>query len=365
MSLLILMVFCTNGIVEYTDTQSFQPLMKEEVRVDSSGAVYVLSFSESLISIYAPDGTLTTRIGGKGNGPGELTYPVDFWVVDGHIFVFDIQNTMVSQFDTQGEFINRWSAPARNVKLVKIEGGWFYGDWGMFATSKLKKDIVWSDDTFSESIVVCQVDDLGFTAGLRTYSTDTENKGIYSPFDNRPLLVASWDQSRVYLTNTQSFRIRILDAETKSVSGEITKSVSKLPFDEEWAETKFINTTEASMRNSFSWTKNYPKYFPPIRSLNLSADGHLVINRWRGDPDNQNYFMTLTPTGEEVERDWDMNYLNRLVGRYKSWVYITTWDDQKQEAGVIRLPSKDAESFVANVPIEYDGPTGRSISISF
>ncbi len=364
MIIFFLCIIFTRDIIEYRGTNVFQPLKRGEVRTDQEGNLFVLAFSEGLITIYQHDGKLLSQIGGKGDGPGELNYPVDFWVVDNRIYVFDIQNAKISMFDTKGEFLERWAAPRRSVKLAKVKGGWFYGDWGSFAFGEPSKAVMWSDDKFEAKKVVCEVDDLGFSVGLRTQHTETGRRGIYSPISNRPFLIVAEDAKTAYLTDTKTFRIRILGAEQRKVIGVIDKSVKLLPFDKEWAKKKFLQEVDEKMRARYKWKKNIPEFFPAIKSLILSEDGDLIIDQWRGKPDKYNHYVTLSPTGAVLSKEWDSDYLARIVGRFGDYLYVSTWNDKAQEARVIRLPREKARDFIKNNPIKFEGFIGRRIGIS-
>ena len=362
MSLLFFVLILLGNTVEYTDTAVVQPLLPEEVRVDYQGNVYILAFPLGMITIYDSEGRIKNQIGGKGDGPGELTYPINFWVSEKHIYVFDMKNTTVSQFELQGKFIKRWPAPSRNLILVRVKDGWFYGTWGSFGLPNSSRDIHWSDNEFKTTRVVGRVKDLGFSEGLKTFSTDREHKGIYNPIENRPIMLASRDGEQVFISDTINLKIQVFSASEKKLVRTIQHPVQRIPFDDQWADEKFLTLADKRMRSAYKWKKEYPQYFPAIRRMVLSEEGNLLIDRWRGKPDDNINILALTPTGKKVDGNWSLQYLTRFICALKDYVYVTTWDAESAEAGVIRLPRHEFKAFLEGTQIPTDEYNGRSIS---
>jgi hypothetical protein len=91
----------------------YKPL---KVRSAPGGALYVLSRSDNSIARCRKDGeryTIVGRIGGIGNGPGELLNPADFAVApDGTVWVADAGNNRVVGLDASGRQIAAFGVPS-------------------------------------------------------------------------------------------------------------------------------------------------------------------------------------------------------------------------------------------------------------
>jgi hypothetical protein len=78
------------------------------------GGVWVVQPRDAEIRVYAPDGTFTRRVGRRGNGPGEFTFPgaIGWWrgTADS-VWVADAAARRVSLFSADGEFIRSFATP--------------------------------------------------------------------------------------------------------------------------------------------------------------------------------------------------------------------------------------------------------------
>ncbi|CAM2063994.1 hypothetical protein SCOR_01425 [Sulfidibacter corallicola] len=362
MTLILLVGMLAIDATHFTETGVYQPLRLSEALVSEDGSLYVLAFPEATIRFYGPDGTLRKTIGGKGEGPGEFIYPDQMWVQDRQLYVFDVNNGQISLFDEKGKFVKRWSAPNRGLELIKVRSGWVYGTWQNFGEAVEKNELVWADETFETVTTLCTVADVGNDQGFSVTNNGTESIGVYNPIRTRPRIVPSTDGTRIYLTDVHDLKIQVIDLDQKKIVQTIQHKVKRIPFDEDWAEAKFKENTEGRHSASTKWTKIYPEQFPAIRSLTLAPDGNLIVDRWRGKPDDTNWFLTLTPKGEVVKKEWNGERLKRQVGVHGEFAYVTYWDTEAEEAAVARVPRGKVDAWIAAHPVEYDGPTGRTMS---
>lgn len=74
-----------------------------------SGRIYLVDTGSHEIKIFARDGALLRRIGGRGTGPGQFNYPTMVWMSDaGELLVSDSLNFRTQVFDTEGNFLRQF-----------------------------------------------------------------------------------------------------------------------------------------------------------------------------------------------------------------------------------------------------------------
>jgi len=78
-----------------------------DMDADSSGNIYVLDSEDVNIKVYDPKGSFLKVIGRKGQGPGQLSNPVDIYVDDKDLlYVCDSGNNRISICNGQGDFVS-------------------------------------------------------------------------------------------------------------------------------------------------------------------------------------------------------------------------------------------------------------------
>ncbi|CAM2005467.1 6-bladed beta-propeller [Acanthopleuribacter pedis] len=361
----LFLVLLLGPITEYRETDVYQPLMVSEVQLAKNGNLFILSFPEAKIHMYAADGRLQRRIGGKGQGPGEFTYPTQIWTENNQLYVFDIHSAEISLFSQDGSFVKRWKAPDRNLILEKVHNGWVYGNWNGFLPEETAPTLTWANETFSKRKALAKPAHPGTRSGLSTWYNGDQREGRFNPIQNQPIMVVSGDKTRVYLSHTDRFQIDVYELNDFKKEASIKRHEKHVPFDTEWADLNFKRMTDDPNLKNVTWSKNYPKTFPIIRSLQLSSEGLLIVDRWRGKPEAANHYLTLKPSGEVVDVTWNGALLVRMVGIRGDHAYLTAWDHETEEAYLVKVPKSEAAAYVAANPIHYTGPRGRNIHYDF
>jgi hypothetical protein len=92
-----------------------------DMDADSSGNIYILDSEDVNIKVYDPKGRFLKVISRKGQGPGQLSNPVDIYVDDKDlIYVCDSGNNRISIFNGQGDFVS--SIDFKDYSAGKIIG---------------------------------------------------------------------------------------------------------------------------------------------------------------------------------------------------------------------------------------------------
>lgn len=360
-SLLFTLVMVDGPSLFISDTELFQVMQPGEVFVREDGEVYVLNFDESRIQQYDTSGKLKRQIGGKGKGPGEFTYPTYIRVMSDRLYVQDELTKLISVFELEGTFERHIRMPTDHSSVHRSGGGWFFWDQEREAkTSELQ----WTTDDFKKRSKKVDIKDLGWGAGTWAWSQGDKMKVTFSPLEVRPRLAVSPDGTRVYFADAQSARIQVFDGISGKALHTILTQKKRIPFDEEWADEEYQRRTEnfRKRRPGVPIKKLYPENFPVIRQLMFEPKGQLVVDRWRGRPDDHHQLTAYDQKGKITSLKYSWEALRRIVGIANGQAYIMMFEED-EDAGIAKIPLAEAQDFVKQYPITQ-WQTSRSISIS-
>lgn len=86
------------------------------VDLDKDGRLYALDKKHNKIFIWNADGSFERSFGRSGEGPGELRWPMQITVYDGHLWVLDNYREKCIRFSLNGAFVDSWITPRHNYK---------------------------------------------------------------------------------------------------------------------------------------------------------------------------------------------------------------------------------------------------------
>lgn len=342
-------------------TEVFQPLQAWEVEVSPNGHVYAINFQESTINHYGPDGRKLANIGSRGKGPGEYGYIVDLFFLNGKLYVSDMLDGQISVVSEDGQFEKRTKAPERGLKLARTTKGWFYGDWSSWFGDHNGKLYMVGDD-FKNPKVLLEMDEKTMNKGSYSFTNDGESSAFFNPITTHPHLLNSRDGKTVYLTDSKAFKIYIFDVDGQMRT--IERKDKRIPFDMEWAEECLKEANERGKRDGLVFKLQAPDYFPVIRSLNIDPDGNLIVDRWRGRPDDKHHPIAINDQGEEVPMKYDWNVIDRMFGVAKGYIYLSVFNHDSEQGAIARVKLEDANAWAKANPLDYDGDISHSIDIS-
>lgn len=360
-----LILWCSNGaptqtITHYSDTAVYQVLVDWEVAVGPNEDLYVINYADAFLWHYDASGNQVGKIGRKGRGPGEFTYPYGLWVDDTYIYVFDMLDAHVSRLNrADTSFVDKFSVPNRRAKLVKVDQGWLVGDWFQPHPSITSGTLVLTDETFERAKTILTLDDIGHTRGSYSWRKDGQRTSFYSPISTRPQLIAGHGFG--YVADNRTLKITRIDG-----SGDvhvIQQTSDRIPFDVAWADDKLIETRK-HVRNMNNPKKQYPDYFPAIRELWVMHDGTLVVDLWRGRPDDNHHLIAMDQNGDTVPVPFNYAVLDRLLAQTATHLYLRTFDTKREEGGVVKVHRDTANAFVEANELQFDGSIQHNWSIS-
>ena len=346
------------------ETEIYQPLRTDEVLVRPDGQVYILNYNESHVRRFDSSGQLLGKIGRRGKGPGEFTYPSQFFFMNGRLFVTDILTISVSIFEPDGTFVKRVTLPNRQISLVRVNQGWFYGDWKVLGREE-KAGLYFANEDWSETQKLMTIEKEGFDGGTWIWTRDGKTTGRFNPFNNRPQLVVSRDGKKVFITDTETLSIHVIDVASRKKVASLSLESPRIPFDFDWANERLKQVEERQRQHKVKFETNFPEFFPVIRQIVMDPSGHLVVDRWRGRPDENHYPIALDQQGNEKNLDYPWEVLERIAAVHDGHAYVTLMNEEvTDEAALAKVPLSQVVAFVAKNPVVFEGSSGRSYSIS-
>ncbi len=92
------------------------------------GYIYVFDFNIPAVLKYSLSGNFQQKFGnGKGRGPGEFQSPTDFDVLNnGHVFVTDGTNNMISLFDSKGRLLRSIKTNGAPVRIAAFNDSQYF-----------------------------------------------------------------------------------------------------------------------------------------------------------------------------------------------------------------------------------------------
>jgi hypothetical protein len=341
----------------------FQPLQRTEVIVRPDGIVYVLDFQEAVIREFGSQGDFIRTIGAKGKGPGEFVYPTRFFFRENRLYVYDVLSSDISVFDEKGVFLSRIHTGYRGISMCKTQHGWVYFKWNTMDVEDI--EVYRVDESFSNPVKLISFKHPGYQRGFHVITHGKDTKAEYSPVSGEPSMRVSGDGNRVFLAHGEEPTIYLIDDAKSTITSTWRLKLKRIPFDLDWAREKLREIKEeAAGQVHVKIQTHFPDHFPAFRDMIVGPDGVLALNRWVGRPDDHNYPLFLDQHGKETKSRFTWETLDRLVGMHGDTVYLTYWDQEADSGGVVGVPSSEANTYVSQYPIEFDGAGGRSISIS-
>jgi len=337
-------------------TEIYTPLFSSNVAISSTGDFFIYSRQDKVILHYSKFGEAQENVGRQGQGPGEFSFPGKIYCFENKLYVVDFQATHI--FNEDGTFSHKAMTPSGLLHFTKINGGWV-GIRGLHPM-KLNEptSLIWLND------------DLGQEKILATWSSEQERAdGPIKPFERntynfnpaRGFTHLSMDPERKTVIVSLSGHNKVFgfDMVSKMPKFEIDITGDRVPFDEENGK-RLLEDFQARLASRGMTQKvlpDFPKYFPLIRGVYVSAFGQLVVGKWfhdslsprenRTEQDRNLYFDF---DGESVEKQGDKEIEGRILFAGKKYFYLSCYLDT-EEWSVARVPKEQAKTFIESHPL--------------
>lgn len=364
---MVLMFLCLvlDGGWKAADSGVFQPLRPQEVLINEDGQLYLLDFDEARVILYDTDGSQIKTFGRKGKGPGEFGLPMGMFYQKGKLYIQDMLTQSISVFSKDGSFEKRVKLPERGLKMQKTANGWIYARLAGFMGHGSTPKLYVVDENFENPVELAEITDPGSGSGTMIMNNNGEMTARYSPIERRPRLLASPDGRTAYLSDPDTFKLRVFNLSEGKEMDPIVRDEQRIPFDTEWADEEYERGAEGrQLPANVKVKKLYPDAFPSIRNIRMLNDGTMVVDRWMGRPGENHHPIALNGKGETVDLPFTWGTVQRLVGVHKGYAYITMFQEGDEEGWVTRVPVAQADQFVKDNPLDPEADFSRNITLS-
>lgn len=302
------------------------------MEVGPNGTMYTVHPQEQLVRVFAPDGSIRTTIGGRGDGPGEFQNVVTIgWVAD-TLWLLDGNGYRFSQFTADGKFLGSFSVPfvagsdPRAIQPPRAGGmlfdGTIHGSPPAFSSQVAEGTLTHHVPMLMtrEGVVTDTLPAIPFGRNQWAVTNpDAPQRGglyMHQPFADGPLWeFASSEAALVILTRTAA-----------SSLDEAVFVISKVSFDgdtlfsrgyryvpvptrlevmdsilddvgERLGERGLFGATAAQVRGWAALSLYQPPFEPPVRAMILGRDGTIWLDRGAGEIDGMNHWLVLDADG--------------------------------------------------------------------
>ena len=334
--LLALLAFQDGNIAwQQTETGIFRNLERHHAALTNGGAVFLANPAESQVLLIAEKGMVVRPFGRKGKGPGEMEHITALFYRDGELFVYDNGLNRIAVFDVPGKFLRNIAVPKRRPDLMLTKGGWLIGDWNAVGQGKDEAVLYLADVNMQNLKEVKRFPGPFYHAGMRI-SRARPGEALCSPLTAKPKLVGTASGQFAYVADALKLQISVIDTQSGKVTQTLNHPHAPIAMDEDWVKAEVKEMASMVPNQNIKPVANVPKNFPAVRDVMLDPiDGGLVIDRWRGRPDQKHHPLRLTLEGKEGAPVENWPQLKKTFGRINKWIYRLEFNQETEEMAVV------------------------------
>lgn len=368
--MLLTLAFCLflNPEVEHiSETEIYRPLVLGEIAVTEKGEIFIVQRKEATVLKFSAEGELETKLGTRGQGPGEFALPTWIYYRDDHVYVEDANQNRVSCFTTDGKFKYSVILPSKNLQLVKVKNGWVYGDWETTRDLTGPASLMLVDDKFEnpKKLLSWSRPEEETSRSIQT-DGDTVPKVPINPVTPRAFLAASKDGMFAYFIRNGATEIEIFDlVKGEAIEKLPLKTAKPIPFNDAWGEDMVRRLSEAITGGNKNFPIKFvpdpPDYFPLVRDFFVNPNDEMCAVFWTGVPDKQHNIQYFDNKRKGITSKLDAAAMDRWVGSSKGYAFITYFDQEMEEGRIAKVPMAEVNQFVKNNPIIFEGLPGYAV----
>ena len=328
----------------------YSPLYPNTAAVDDAGNVFVLDRDTEKILSFDAQGNPRKTFAGRGQGPGELSFSFALHFTAGKLAV-NANTVKLHWFSPDGVFLGRGGSE-QGLMFLMADGALLVEHSYRFDNQKTPAHIYWypPDIDREKRVELTSFRRLPKEAFNTSYSEDGKIISHINPAQDRSKVVVTRDGKMAFVYHSGSKNILIINSSNPQKMNEI-----KLPkppeFNEFWGNIK-IEERSKKRSPSVKQIPYMPDYFPACRMLKIVNDTLYVV-LWSGTAPSKEFpVIAFNRSGQSVKAQIDAKSLHQIVGTYKDTAWVTTWDAEQEEAGLVRVPMDQVAEVVAAKPLD-------------
>lgn len=332
------------------------------IAVSEQGEVFFIDSFNPKMTMVDASGRTVGVIASEGLGPGELIQPTHIEIHGGQVFVKDTGKNCISIWKTDGSFVKQVKTKGRNfgMSLCTASQGFVLADWDFSINPDKPIEATYFNTLTGTQKVVWHTKRHAATGGSVTRMSKVP-KVKFNPATDNYFLASSKDGKTIFISEPgENLTIHVVDIASGKILKTIVESVNPIPYNTAWGNNqlrlwKEYTDSLSDAPKGLSVEADFTEFFPVVRGLFLAADGNLVVSRWMGRPGKMRSCLVFNDKGQQTESvfsDWALSRVFAVVGDI---VYVTTYDNNKEEAGFATMPGSKVSEFVKMNPIQYDG----------
>lgn len=329
LSLLVLHGLLLLSNPTFADLEMYTPLSRSEVCVMANGNLILLNKKESELFLIDPTTQARTKIARKGQGPGELQFPMNLIQGADSFWVWSVNG--YSEFSQAGKFLGSMNTPDRQVFFKRTSQGWIEVEWNQHKIFSAGSDLAQGDLLFEWE-------------GSRV-SPATRERGTYYPVWEHIFVLGDGGSPSVFLVHTgHSLKITKLNVKDRTQDAFAFPQVKAIAFNKDWGKQQF----EERFKPGTAKLADID-YFPLVKNAWLAPGQKMVLELWTGEPDKVRQFKVLDFQGKEVELGFDPKHMERLLAFNETTAYLSVFGED-EEATIVACPLGDIEATAKATP---------------
>jgi hypothetical protein len=314
------------------DTSLFSEVFEFDVGTD--GRLFVFDRPARAVLVFDAEGTLQRRVGREGAGPGEFRSNGGMVVLpDGRLAQWDTNNSRISFFSPDGDFLNSWTVPggfSTNNGLRSDRSGpilWFRpvtapreGEiLGRFGLVRVREGGAIGDSLIPPDLPVSRITYVAREGGGTSATSPTHS----------PRFIWGWHPDGHFVSvATTRYEIEVSRADRPL---RIVREVPAIPVSEDeraWDQEQITHNMRQTQAGWVWQGPSIPSEKPPVAGLSIARDGRIWVR-----------VSTASQVIPEAERD-EQRPNQALVRRYRDPIEYEVFESNGTFLGRLRLPAR-------------------------
>lgn len=342
-----------------TQTDIVEPGSRWRILISDERHFYIKSSYDRAVFHYDDQGQWIGKIGGPGQGPGELDRLGTIQIFDDHLYIWD--GPTVTKFRLDGTFVEEVQLPVDlmgftyrvkggwvNLPILQMQGDGFAVTWQALDLSKTKTLV---DFTEQQSGGAYQM----FGQSWQPAEPRPDGTVPFNPVPERIRLHVNRAGTRAYFRRPGAFEVFVYDFVKQAMVFHLHKEVAPAPFDADWGDRSLAQFEKAladRLPGHPGAFADYPSHFPFLARLEVGFDDILMIPVFTkvGGVFEPLFF---DADFQPIELPYSQAAFSRILMIEDGVGYIHNFEDD--QVSIVKVPIAEINQYVEDHPLEVPG----------